>query len=559
MNCPKCAQALSETARFCSSCGHSTALANAATVSIGDRETADDARPAADPLVGRVLDDKYEIVARLGGGGMGTVYRARRVHIGDEVAVKVLRAEYVLEADAVERFRREARSAAMIRHANVVTIHDLSAARGAGTPAYIVMELVRGASLRELLNHEGRLAPSRAVALMRDICAGVGVAHRLGLVHRDLKPDNVIVVPATEDERETAKVVDFGLAKARDMAQELRLTQAGTVLGTPYYMSPEQCRGEELDARADVYSLGALFYEMLAGTPPFSAGSLGGLIAKHLNDAPPAMPPHLNVPPALEAVCRRALAKNPAERQPDATVLSREIQAALLPPTVATPPPAQVESSAVITPPASLVAPAQTFAPPPQAQTHRAKWVAAGLLLSLLGVLVTGAAIWRMRASDADSDKSATKAQRTRVTATPAPSAENAGADDTNAAGPDNSAAETAPTAGAQGLTGKWAGTYGPMGSPATLTVKEEKGGKLSGVLEQGGVRVAFVGSVDAATRQVTIKETRVLSGSGWSLGENTGELSADGRTMSGTGGDAMSAQLGLSYSWSFTRQQSKE
>src|SRR5918994_2191130 len=129
---------------------------------------------------------------RLGEGGMGTVYRARRLHIGDEVAVKVLHPKYVADADAVERFRREARSAAIIRHANVVTIHDFGEARASGAPAYLVMELVRGTSLRELLRREGRLAPARAVSLMSDICAGVGVAHREGVVHRDLKPDNVI-------------------------------------------------------------------------------------------------------------------------------------------------------------------------------------------------------------------------------------------------------------------------------------------------------------------------------------------------------------------------------
>src|SRR5918912_1267022 len=160
MICRKCAQPLSETARFCSNCGHLTALGDATTVRVNDGETAEGAR-AADPLVGRVLDDKYELVERLGGGGMGTVYRARRVHIGDEVAVKVLRPEFVLEQEAVERFRREARAAAMIRHANVVTIHDLSAGRGPEAPAYIVMELVRGTSLRDLLTREGRLTPGR--------------------------------------------------------------------------------------------------------------------------------------------------------------------------------------------------------------------------------------------------------------------------------------------------------------------------------------------------------------------------------------------------------------
>ena len=161
------------------------------------------------------------------------------------------------------------------------------------------MELVRGISLRDLLRQEGRLAPERAVAIMRDICAGVGIAHRQGIVHRDLKPDNVIVVPPeVEGERETAKVLDFGLAKLRDIAAEFSLTQTGAVMGTPYYMSPEQWRGEPLDARADVYSLGAMLYEILTDSPPFEATNVAGLMTKHLNEPPPPLRPNLEISPA---------------------------------------------------------------------------------------------------------------------------------------------------------------------------------------------------------------------------------------------------------------------
>ena len=195
MNCPSCQQVLQEEAHFCSHCGASTARFHTRTQIIEPQETGEYAHKQ-DPLEGLVLDAKYELVERLGSGGMGAVYRSRRLHIGDEVAVKVLRSDLVLDSDAIERFRREARSAAMINHPNVVSIHDFSDGRASKDPAYIVMELVRGASLRNLLKREGRLAPERAVALMRDICAGVGVAHRQGVLHRDLKPDNVIVTPA---------------------------------------------------------------------------------------------------------------------------------------------------------------------------------------------------------------------------------------------------------------------------------------------------------------------------------------------------------------------------
>ncbi|HEY1403024.1 MAG TPA: serine/threonine-protein kinase [Pyrinomonadaceae bacterium] len=298
-------------------------------------ELLDTAAPAdilspPDPLVGQVLDSKYELIARLGEGGMGAVYRARRTHIGDEVAVKVLHRSFVADEDAVERFRREARAAAMLRHPNVVTIHDFGEARGSAAPAYIVMELAEGAPLRVLLRNEGRLAPARAVALMRDICAGVGAAHRRQIVHRDLKPDNIIVLPPdAEGERETAKVVDFGIAKLRDRAALPTLTQAGTLIGTPYYMSPEQCRGDELDARSDVYSLGAVLYEMLAGAPPFTAANITGVVTKHLTESPPPFAPVAGVPRALEDVCLRALAKDVDARQPEATTLGRELQAAL--------------------------------------------------------------------------------------------------------------------------------------------------------------------------------------------------------------------------------------
>jgi eukaryotic-like serine/threonine-protein kinase len=142
---------------------------------------------------------------------------------------------------------------------------------------------------------------------MYDVCAGVGVAHRQGLLHRDLKPDNVIVVPPVhEGDEETAKVVDFGLAKVRDVAASTALTHQGAVIGTLYYMSPEQCSGEEVDARADVYSLGAMFYEMLTGGPPFRSNSLAGLIAKHLHEPAAPFPSSLGVPLPLESVCLRA-------------------------------------------------------------------------------------------------------------------------------------------------------------------------------------------------------------------------------------------------------------
>src|SRR5829696_1016551 len=337
MNCPNCHEPLREGAQFCTRCGARTVAMTGdepggswPTVRTGPGG-APPAAEAGDSLVGRVLDGKYEIVAPLGSGGMGAVYRARRIHIGDEVAIKVLHSRLTNDEKLVERFRREARAAAQLQHPNVVTIHDYGEARGPGGFAYIVMELVRGESLRDILKREGRLEPARAVSLMRDVCAGVGAAHRRGIVHRDIKPDNIIVTPADEDRpAESVKVVDFGIAKLRDLAAEgSTLTEAGMMVGTLFYMSPEQCKGEPLDSRADVYSLGAMLHEMLAGAPPFTASNITSLIFKHVGEPPPPLPEDLNVPAALRGAVLRALSKDPDARPRDASEFSREIQSAL--------------------------------------------------------------------------------------------------------------------------------------------------------------------------------------------------------------------------------------
>lgn len=497
-----------------------------------------------DPLVGIVLDSKYKLLERLGEGGMGAVYRAQRLHIGDEVAVKLLHKNLLIDEHAIERFRREARSAAMIRHHNIVSIHDFNDASEHGSIAYIVMELVKGESLRQLLQREIRLEPHRAVALMRDICAGVGMAHRQGLLHRDLKPDNVIVTPpSTEGEPETAKVVDFGLAKLRDVGGA-GLTQTGAVIGTLFYMSPEQCNSEDLDARSDVYSLGAMLFEMLAGVPPFQANNLAALISKHLHQPPPPFNESLSIPTALKAACYRALAKNRNDRQPDATAFSKEIQNAL----------ADSHPHAVSNSTAPTVVVTDNHTAGRQSDSKRGlKWVIGGIaaivVFGFLLVVVGVALRFGNRIFNVQPNGNANRTARQEK-----PVIENENREEVGPS-PEESTQATTPVSD-KDLRGTWSGTYGNLGEPARLIVKTQKNGTFEGVIEQGDVQVGFNGTLDQ-TRHLTMKQTKVIKGSvsAWSLGTDSGTLSADGKQMSGTGKDEMSGQLGLVYRWSFHRE----
>ena len=326
--CAPCELFLNKEAMFCANCGSPLTLPGSGTHPYYE-DHFNSALPTIrlvnpDPLIGHKIDGKYELLARLGEGGMSVVYRARRVHIGDDVAVKILTGKFVKDDAALARFRREARAAAMLRHPSVITIHDFGETDDVHAPAYIVMEFVRGTPLRELLHSEKHFSVERGVRLMRGICAGVGSAHRQGVVHRDLKPENILVVAPDDDfEVESVRVVDFGLAK---LLADAGGTATGAVVGTPYYMSPEQCLGEPLDARSDVYSLGAMFYEMLSGTRPFEAQTVSGVINRHLHEPPPPFDSSLGIPRRVSLGIMHALSKDPDDRPQTATELARQMQ-----------------------------------------------------------------------------------------------------------------------------------------------------------------------------------------------------------------------------------------
>jgi serine/threonine protein kinase/formylglycine-generating enzyme required for sulfatase activity len=264
---------------------------------------------------------------------MGEIYRARRMHIGDTVAVKVLRADVVEDEKSRQRFYREARAAAMLHHPNAVVIHDFG--EDADGTAYIVMELLLGRSLRQVLIQEGPIGAVRVYGIIRQASAALDAGHRNGIVHRDIKPDNIILLDSN-DAADHVKILDFGIAKVLDNktldthSLEQRLTNVGSVIGTPHYMAPEQCQGEEADSRSDIYSLGVVLYELLTGVAPFLAKTPTGVAIKHVTEKPrPLREINPSVPESVERVVLHALEKDPNARPQTTLELARAFETAL--------------------------------------------------------------------------------------------------------------------------------------------------------------------------------------------------------------------------------------
>ena len=282
------------------------------TLPAGAQPAVAPATDSAAALVGVTLDGRYELRELLGQGGMGAVYRAWQRGLERQVAVKVIRTALLADVDIRERFEREAHAAARLRHPNIVTIHDFGVSPDLG--AFIVMELLEGRSLRAELRRGGPMAAPEAVAVMRQICAAVDAAHLAGVLHRDLKTDNIWLEGAPGGAR-TAKVLDFGLAKLTDEEGAASLTGSGKIMGTPAYMSPEQCRGEAVDERSDVYALGCIAYELVTGAPPFRGKGAWGLVYQHIYEEPrPPSDVVPDVPREVEAAILKALAKSPDRR-----------------------------------------------------------------------------------------------------------------------------------------------------------------------------------------------------------------------------------------------------
>jgi eukaryotic-like serine/threonine-protein kinase len=290
-------------------------------------------------LTGKVLDGQYQIEALLGKGGMGAVYRARHILLGDRVAIKVLPPEMRSNSEWLRRFQREGQAARRFRHPNAVTVYDLRTS--ADGTIYLVMEYVEGNTLDAEMRKRGKFSPADAVAVLDPIMGVLNAAHAMGVVHRDLKPENIMIGKPSTGGDPVVKLLDLGIAKLREVAGaektgNTNLTIAGQMLGTPYYMSPEQW-GElppdgnsEIDGRADIYSLGVVFYELITGQRPFNGITLSELRRQHVSLTPP--PLHeidAGVPETFSRAIARAIAKDRGLRQATASELETELRSAL--------------------------------------------------------------------------------------------------------------------------------------------------------------------------------------------------------------------------------------
>jgi serine/threonine-protein kinase len=310
MICPSCRADNAPSATRCASCGSDLTAPTQLVVAV-------DLRP------GSLFHGRYEILAPLGRGGMGMVYKAHDRTLDETVAIKVLRPEFAQDPTMAERFKSEIKLARKVRHKNVCAIHDFDEDRGL---LYISMEFVEGMDLKRVLKEKGALPMAEAYEVAIQVADGLHAVHEAGIIHRDLKTPNIIV-----DARGVARLMDFGIAK-RHGAEGGTLTATGQVVGTPEYMSPEQAQGMKLDPRSDIYALGIVIYEVFTGAVPFRGETPISTILKHINEAPPLDGPlAARLPADLKPVLRKALAKDPDKRFPTARDLAEALRHARSP------------------------------------------------------------------------------------------------------------------------------------------------------------------------------------------------------------------------------------
>jgi eukaryotic-like serine/threonine-protein kinase len=364
--CPTCRQIFAAGIKFCPYDGHALDEAEPAVTEV-----------PSDDLLGQLLAERYRLETRLGEGGMGVVYGGRHIIIDKRVAVKVLRSEYCQDERQAERFLREAKAASRIGHPNIVDITDFGSLPNG--QIFLVMEFLVGHTLAWEIR-KSAIPAGRCIHLGVQICHALAAAHAKGIVHRDLKPENIFLCnPSTAATAErmighpedTIKLLDFGIAKFALEADGKRLTRAGSVFGTPQYMSPEQAAGQDADHRLDIYAMGCILYEMLTGELPFNADTFMGTLSKQLFEAP--KPPHelrpdLHIRPALEAVVLKAMQKQADDRYQSALELCAALVACAehgdLPASDTVP----EEEEEAAPPPAPAIAPAPApLVPPPMA------------------------------------------------------------------------------------------------------------------------------------------------------------------------------------------------
>jgi serine/threonine-protein kinase len=340
---------------------------------------------------GSVLGDRYQVEARIGAGGMAEVYRGVDPVLNRPVAIKILLPQFARDASFVDRFRREAQAAARLNHPNIVAVYDTGSS---DDTQWIVMEFIEGRTLQDFLSGDRRPTPEQACEIAEHICDALAAAHARGVIHRDIKPGNVMVTRSG-----AVKLMDLGIARL--IAGPETAPQTSAVLGTAAYMSPEQAQGASVDARTDLYSLGAVLYEMLTGRPPFTGDSPVAIAYKQVNESPP-LPSAINpdVSPQLDAVVLRALSKNPANRYQSAEEFAQDIRNARTGGTVsATPLLPAAEATQVISRPRPT-----SVLPPSEEPPGSGRKVWLGVLIGVLVVAILGAAAFLIANFLADED-----------------------------------------------------------------------------------------------------------------------------------------------------------